>query len=243
LTDTARLRVACSTHDSPASRRRVMAWIGHTDRPPEGPDHFDWDSGPEPQTPPGWAQTSETKPTESPGSKTAPLAANGQSGRKGLLTVIGALGAVAIAVIAWNIGRSGVRSEPAAPASPTETVTVAAQPSIITPTTANVSPGSDGSVPVAPLPNTDAQKARSDAYFSMLASMQVCTDNDLAPGGNRFCKATFENNDALVLGTEVCLGYKSGMDDGEITALLRRRAPINSDVAEVIRLAAKFKLC
>ena len=97
--------------------------------------------------------------------------------------------------------------------------------------------GLTGITLAAPAPADDG------AYLHELSTMGVCTDHYAAPGGRSHCKADFADSDAVLLGRQVCRGYASGMDPGEIQALLRREAPINSNAAEVIRLAAEFELC
>jgi hypothetical protein len=48
---------------------------------------------------------------------------------------------------------------------------------------------------------------------------------------------------ALYLGKLVCAGLARGMDDGEVEALLRSKASINSDVAHTFLITANVELC
>ncbi len=202
----------------------MATWIGHTDGPPEGAGEFhgnwdQWDASgdgngglsdhtgrngeSEPQTPPGWAQTSDTTPTESPGAE------NGHSGRKGLLTVVGAVAGVAIAVIAWSIGRSGVPPEPAPPMSPTETVTVAASPvTVAAPTTDNRSaPAPVTAPPISATSGADIGKFLETMHGQNPDILGAPRPVVMVPGGD---------DELLLLANVACAAYEK---DGGLAAV------------------------
>jgi hypothetical protein len=52
-----------------------------------------------------------------------------------------------------------------------------------------------------------------------------------------------DDHTALVLGNSVCTGLRQGMDDGEVVAVLRRQATINSDTAQIFLSTTRLELC
>jgi hypothetical protein len=166
-------------------------FVGFPDGPPERSCDFDPGSGTESRTPPGWAHTSETAPTE-----------NSRNRRKVFLTAIGLVAVIAVAGIAFNMGRSGVRSEPTPSMSPTETVTVAALPSTVAaPTTDNRS--ASAPIAAAPIPATaggDIRKFLDTMHGQNTGSLGV-PPVVVVPGGDE---------ELLMLANVACAAYEKG---------------------------------
>jgi hypothetical protein len=52
-----------------------------------------------------------------------------------------------------------------------------------------------------------------------------------------------DDGTALYLGKLVCTGHTMGMDSGEVVTMLRSKATINSNTADIIRITANMELC